>query len=120
MKKNKRTYKKSIKDVGASLCENFMIGYYNIDGVDKDKVENAIAMVLGGLTTACDRSNNFFGKGEKEFADKPAYLKARTAFFKDLFNKINSDFSETINSALKLFNEAVPEEVKKANKEALA
>lgn len=120
MKKNKRTYKKSIKDVGASLCENFMIGYYNIEGVDKEKVENAIGLVLAGITTACDSSNIFFGKGEKEFADKAAYLKAKTVFFKELFNKINSDFSETVNSALKLFNEAVPEEVKKANKEALA
>ena len=45
------------------------------------------------------------------------YAKAKKAFFRSLFNKIDTEFEEETNAALKLFNEALPAEEKARNKE---
>lgn len=114
---NKRDFKKSVDAVGAAICNEMMSAYYNIEGIDKNAVSEAIQKVLSAVVKAKDNSNIFFDKGVKAFADHQEYSKAKKSYFKALFNKIHTEFTEEINVALKQFNNAVPADVKKANKE---
>lgn len=114
---NKREFKKSVDAVGAAICNEMMAAYYNVEGSDKKAIADAIQKVLGAVVKAKDNSNIFFDKGIKAFEDHQKYSEAKTKFFKTLFNKIHTEFGEEINLALKEFNKAIPENVKKANKE---
>lgn len=117
---NKREIKKYAEALGASICESMMVAYYNVDNINKESVEEAIAKVLGAVGAAKCNANKFFGKGSKEFADKKEYLEAKRAFFKELFAKVITDYNAEIDAAMKIFNGAIPESVKATNKELAA
>lgn len=114
---NKQQFKKAVEAVGASICDEMMTVYYNEQGVDQDKISMAVAKVLGATAAARSNANVHFDRGCRSFANAQEYNKAKSAFFKKLFDKIHSDFNEEIKAALKLFNEAVPQAVKDANKQ---
>lgn len=113
---NKQDFKKAVEAVGASICNEMMTVYYNVEGADQDKISKAVAKVLGATAAAKSNANRFFDRGTKGFADRDEYVKAKKEFFKKLFKKIKSDFNSEISAALKLFNEAVPQSAKEANK----
>ena len=113
---NKQQFKKAVEAVGASVCDEMMTVYYNVEGADRDKISKAVAKVLGATGAAKANANIFFDRGVKSFANVEEYSKAKAEFFKKLFAKIRADFNDEIGAALKLFNEAVPQSVKDANK----
>lgn len=117
---NKRDFKKYVECLGATVCENMMTSYYNVEGIDHEAVEQAIGKVLGASGAAKSHANIFFDKGEKAFADKKEYLTEKKRFFKALFQKIASDFEAEMGAALKQYNAAIPESVRKQQKEAVA
>lgn len=117
---NKREFKKSVDAIGSAIYDEMMAAYYNIEGVNKDAIENAIGKVLAATVKAKDNANVFFDKGVKAFESPEAYGKAKAAFFKGLFEKINAELGEELNAALKEFNEALPASAKEANKQAAA
>ena len=113
---NKQEFKKAVEAVGASICNEMMVVYYNEEGADRDKIAQAVAKVLGATGAAKSNANVKFDRGAKGFADVKEYKKAKEAFFRKLFKKIREDFNQAIADALKDFNEAVPQSVKDANK----
>lgn len=113
---NKRDFKKFTEASGASLCENMMIAYYNVEGIDKEKVEQAIGQVLTAVETALINSNIHFDKGPRAFENQGEYSKARNKFYRALFDKIDVEFDAALGSALKVFNAAIPAAAKEANK----
>lgn len=117
---NKREFKKYAEAVGASACDAMMVNYYNVEGVDKEAIAKAIEKVLGAVGAACSNANITFDKGVKAFPDLKTYSAEKKAFFKKLFEKISFDFTAEIDEALKLFNAAIPQAIKDANKKAVA
>lgn len=117
---NKRNFKKGVDEIGASICDEMMSAYYNVEGVDKEGISSAIGKVLGAIEKAKENSNIFFDKGVKAFADRKEYLDAKRAFFKSLFEKIQREFADDLDAAVKEFNEAIPESVKAKNKAVAA
>ncbi len=117
---NKREFKKYVDAIGASACDEMMAAYYNVNGVDKDAIEKAIAKVLGAVGRAKCNANIFFDKGVKAFADRKEYSVAKAEFFKKLFQKVAADFTGELDDALKTFNSAIPADVKAENKKAVA
>lgn len=115
---NKRDFKKSVEAIGSAVCNEMMIAYYNVEGADKNAIASSIENVLAAVVKAKNNSNIFFDKGVKAFADNKEYGKAKSLFFKTLFDKIHTEFGEELNQAVKEFNSAIPAEAKKANKEA--
>ena len=114
---NKRDFKKSVDAVGASICEEMMIAYYNVENADKDSIANAIEIVLAAVSKSKNNSNVIFDRGVKAFGERKEYSLEKKRFFKALFNKIESEFAEEVNEAVKIFNNAIPSEVKAKNKE---
>lgn len=117
---NKRFFKKNVEALGASICNDMMITYYNVDGVDRDAIAGAIEKVLAATAKAKDNSNVYFDKGPKAFESQGEYSKAKTEFFKTLFNKIEDEFTEEIDVAIKEYNAAIPANVKELNKKLIA
>lgn len=117
---NKREFKKYVEAIGASACEAMMETYYNVEGADKAAIEKAMGQVLGAVGAARAHANVFFDKGHKAFENPAEYSKAKAEFFKKLFVKINDDFAKELDAALKVFNAAIPANVKEDYKKAVA
>ncbi len=100
---NKREFKKYVDAIGASVIDEMIAAYYNVEKSDKAK----------------NNSNVTFDRGEKAFGDKKEYVTAKKNFYKSLFDKIFTEFDEETGAALKEFNAAIPEEVKMMNKESV-
>lgn len=114
---NKREFKKYVSAVGASMCEDIMICYYNIPDIDHKAANEAVGKILGAMNEATKRSNVFFDKGKRAFESDEAYSKAKKAFFRAVFAKIAGDFRKDLEEAVKQFNAAIPQAVKEKNKE---
>lgn len=117
---NKRDFKKYADALGASVIDEMVSAYYNVKDADKDKITESMKMVLGAIGKAKNNANVFFDRGPKAFENLKEYSKTKKAFFKSLFDKIETEFSEEVNAALKVFNAALPEEEKARNKAAAA
>ncbi len=117
---NKKDFKKSIDAIGAAVCNEMMIVYYNVEGADRNAITSSIENILAAVVKAKNNSNVIFDKGLKAFANRAEYAKSKAEFYKALFAKIHAEFGEELNAAVKEFNNAIPADVKKANKETLA
>lgn len=113
---NKRDFKKYVESVGDSALASMVDVAETVDNVDKEKVADAVEKVISAVAAAKTNADITFDKGVKAFDNLAAYSKAKKAFFKQLFNKINEDFYKELDEAVKEFNSAVPEEVKAENK----
>ncbi|MDE6329594.1 MAG: hypothetical protein K2L83_02660 [Muribaculaceae bacterium] len=117
---NKREFKKYVDAVGASIVENMMVAYYNVEGADRKAIGQAVGIVLDAIETAKDNSNIYFDRGPRAFADAKEYGAEKRKFFRSLFNKIEKDFDEAVNNALKVYNAALPASVKEEQKREVA
>lgn len=117
---NKREFKKYVDALGASVIEEMMVAYYNVEGADRKAIEEGVGRVIEAIENAKNNSNVYFDRGPKSFADMKEYSQEKRKFFSSLFNKIENDFNEEVEGAIKVFNGAIPESVKKAQKETAA
>lgn len=113
---NKREFKKYADALGASIIDEMISAYYNVEGADRDKIAEAMETVLGAIGKAKNNANVTFDRGAKSFDSVEEYAKAKKAFFRSLFDKIETEFGEEVNASLKLFNAALPAEEKARNK----
>lgn len=114
---NKREFKKYVDALGSVVIDEMISSYYNVKGADKDKIAQSMEKVLGAVGKAKSNCNIYFDRGAKSFGDVKEYTKAKENFFKALFNKIQTEFNEEVNQALKLLNDALPADEKARNKE---
>lgn len=114
---NKREFKKYADALGASVIDEMTSAYYNVAGIDRDKVAQAIEITLGAVGKARSKSNVTFDRGPKAFENPTEYARTKTRFFRSLFDKIETEFNEEINEALKVFNAAYPADERERNKQ---
>lgn len=117
---NKREFKKYVNVVSTSLVEDMMSVYYSINGVDPEKIDDAIISVLKAGESAIMKTNVKFDKTAGGFENRHLYDAAKKSFYAELYKKISKEFSEAINEAIKKFNAAVPQEVRNQLKTAAA
>lgn len=115
---NKRDFKKYVEAVGDSACASMAEVFDTVENIDNAKVADAVEKVICAVAAAKSNADVTFDKGVKAFDNIVEYSKAKKTFYKQLFNKINDDFFKELDEAVKEFNAAVPEEVKKENVEA--
>ncbi len=113
---NKREFKKAIAAVGGAICNDMMTVAICVDGVDRNAIDAAISRVLSATENAIERSNIFFDKGRRAFPTEEEYIKAKRAFFKQLFDKIHKEYTAVLDETIKQFNAAIPAAAKEANK----
>lgn len=117
---NKRVFKKNVEAKGADTLNKMEIAYHTVEGADKEAITKAMYKVLGAIGAARTNADITFDKGVKAFDSLQAYSKAKKVFYRQLFKKIVADYTKELQEASHIFNEAVPESEKIANKEAVA
>ncbi len=114
---NKREFKKYVDALGASMASQIAGAYEFVEGADKEALQQAYTQLLGAVAAAKSNANRFFDRGRKGFGDPKEYGRSKHEYFRSLFNKIEKDFSDEVNAALKVFNAALPASEKEAQKE---
>lgn len=115
---NKREFKKYVEALGDSACASMAEVFDTVENIDKAKVADAVEKVIAATAAAKSNADVTFDKGVKAFENIVEYSKAKKDFYRKLFVKIQDDFYKELEDAVKLFNSAVPQEVKEENKEA--
>lgn len=113
---NKRDFKKYVESLGDSACASMVDIYDSVDKVDKSKVADAVEKVISAVAAAKSNADVTFDKGVKAFESLKEYSVAKKNFYRQLFKKIYEDFYKELDDAVKIFNSAVPDEVKEENK----
>lgn len=117
---NKRDFKKYVESVGDSACAAMVDVFDSEEKADKSKIADAVENVISAVAAAKANADVTFDKGVKAFDSLKEYSKAKKVFYRQLFKKIYEDFYKELDDAVKLFNSAIPEEVKAENKAAAA
>lgn len=113
---NKRDFKKSVKEIGDSICGQLLFLQESNPKIDRETTYRSVAEILDAVDLAKARSNSFMGRRSEEMTDSQERSKNKKDFQRNLFSSIRKDFSESVDSALKTFNEALPAEVRESNK----
>ncbi|MCM1319140.1 MAG: hypothetical protein NC217_02015 [Muribaculaceae bacterium] len=111
---NKREFKKSIDAISTSAATYMMDVSILVDGVNEEEITKAVALILTAAESAILKSNVKFDKSPKAFPEG-GYAKARRAFYKQMYANITKEFNEALDKAVKIFNGAIPAEVKQEN-----
>ncbi|MBD5231705.1 MAG: hypothetical protein K2M14_02650 [Muribaculaceae bacterium] len=113
---NKREFKKYINTVCDNIVSDMTYASYTIEGADKAAIDDAVISILKAGAEAIMKSNVKFDKTRRAFDNEHAYTEEKEKFFKALYRKVNKEFADAINEAIKKFNAAIPEAAKQAQK----
>jgi ABC-type lipoprotein release transport system permease subunit len=114
---NKRQIKKHIRYVCGDIAAELLIARHIYNGFDDEKV-NTIINNIAALQVESVKNVTFdFDKARRTFEHDGAYRKARRAYFHQAYGTLLADFNNSVAEIVKDMNEAMPQEVKEANKQ---
>jgi ABC-type lipoprotein release transport system permease subunit len=113
----KRQLKKHIGYVCGDIAAELLIARHIYDGFDDEKV-NAIINDIASLQVESIKNVTFdYDKARKSFEHEGEYRKARRAYFRQAYKTLLADFNNSVSEIVRNMNEAMPQEVKDANKQ---
>lgn len=113
---NKRQLKKEIRFVCGDLAAEILMARAIYPGFDKDAVTKIINDIAHLQESAVSAVSFSFDKTPRDFADGAAYRKALHAYNKQAYAKLAEEFHKGVEAIVKEMNQAMPEEVRQANK----
>ncbi len=113
---SKRTLKKSIKYACGNVAGECVFANMRLAGLDQDKVEDIVCQVALLQVDTIDKVTTHFDKSLSDFADKKAYRKARTNYYKNYYCELWKGFTDNIEKAVEEMNSMLTPEQKEANK----
>jgi hypothetical protein len=114
---NKRQIKKHIRYVCGDLAAELLIARHVYEGFDDKKV-NEIINDIASLQVDSIKNVTFdFDKARRSFEHEGAYRKARHTYFHQAYATLLADFNNSVTEIVRNMNEAMPQEVKDANKQ---
>lgn len=116
---NKRSLKKLVNHVCVDIATECLIASEYVKGVDASQMDAIITKVADLQTNALANISFAFDKIPSEFANLQEYNKAKNVYFRKAYKSFTKKFYEKVNEIVKEMNQAIPEEVKAANKKAV-
>lgn len=105
---NKREFKKYLCQVSENLMGEMTFAASVTEGADIALVDDAAIDVLKACSNALMHCNVKFDKTAGAFENEREYRKQRNIFYNEMYAKINREFVDAIDAAVKKFNSAMP------------
>lgn len=117
---NKRDLKKLIRNTCGALALDMILARESFNQIDRKAVHNIVldAARLQGKTLR--RVNFSYDRSLDSFEDYKAYKKARSSYYRQAYSTLLTDFNAEVAEIVKSMNAALPDEVRKAIKEAIS
>lgn len=110
-----RSFKKGVYSICGDIATDTLIASelfpQSVNKEDVDRLINEIAALQEDTIALTSIS---FDKARREFANPADYRKAKHAYFKKAYAKLEKDFLDRVGEILKQLNEALPAEARKA------
>lgn len=116
---NKRIIKKQIRRICGDLAAEIVLAAEFIEGMSVDKVQKIVNDIAALQIEALGRTSFSFDKSHRDFSGEHEYRKSRRNYNAKAFNTLKTDFSSAVETIVKAMNEALPQEQKDANVQAL-
>lgn len=116
---NKRDLKKRVRYICGDLAAECVMARQLVPGVDKDKMRDIVEKIAGLQENTLKRMSFSFDKSERSFDNRHTFIVAKTEYFHKAFNKLVSEFNDTVEEIVKEMNAALPQAAKDANKAAV-
>ena len=113
---NKRNLKKMVNNVCADIATECLIASEYVKGVDPLKMDAIITKLADLQANALSNISFAFDKVPSEFTTQKEYKTAKEAYFRKAYASFRHKFYVKVNEIVKERNQALPEEVKTANK----
>ncbi len=117
---NKRELKKFIRNTCGALALDMVLARESFPVIDRKAVHDVVLDVARLQTRSLARVSVEFDRTPAQFESKAAYNKARHAFYNDAYAKLLADFNKSVKEIVAKMNAALPDEVRKAIKEAIS
>lgn len=116
---NKRDLKKFIRNSCGALALDMVLARESFPQIDRKAVHEIVLDAARLQTATLRRVDVAFDRTPKDFESEQAYNKARSKYYKEAYTKLLDNFDAEIVEIVKKMNAALPEEVRKAIKEAI-
>ncbi len=116
---NKRDLKKAIRNTCGAIALDMVQAREAFPAISIDAVRDVVLEAARLQITTLGHVGVSFDRTPKQFENGADYNKARRTFYKEAYRKLNADFIAGIEAIVKQMNEALPEEARKAIKEAI-
>lgn len=105
---NKRQLKKQIRYICGDVAAECTLARHLLDGVDTDKLEEALFHIAELQQKTLARANVIYDKTPSEFTSKSEYSKAKEIFFNKAFTALREDFNKRLQEIVSEMNSALP------------
>lgn len=116
---NKRQLKKFIRCTCGALATDMSLAWRAFPQIDIKDVEQIIIHIAHMQVSALRRTSISFDRKRADFESAAEYSKARRAYFRKAYAALNAHFAQETAQTVKLMNQALPDEVKQAIKDAI-
>ena len=117
---NKRDLKKFIRNTCGALAVEMIFARESFNQIDR-KAVNDIVLEAARLQGKTIRRVNFcYDRTPDSFGDYKAYKKARSAYYRQAYSTLLTDFNAEVAEIVKSMNAALPEEVRAVIKTAIS
>lgn len=117
---NKRELKKFIRNTCGALALDMVLARESFPAIDRKAVHDVVLEAARLQTRTLSRVSVEFDRTPAQFESKAAYNKARQAFYKEAYANLLADFEKAVKEIVGQMNAALPDEVRKAIKEAIS
>lgn len=117
---NKRQLKKFIRNTCGALAAEMLLARAAFPNIDRKETFNVISDAAALQTRTLSALNIVFDKDRKEFETEAAFRKARSRYYATAYDALLDKFDKSVVEIVKKMNAMLPEDVRKAFKEAAA
>ena len=116
---NKRELKKFIRNTCGAVALDMVLARESFPQIDSKAVREVVLDAARLQTQTLRKVSVVFDRTPAQFDDLAAYHKARHAFYAEAYAKLLDEFDKELEEIVKKMNAALPEDVRKAIKEAI-
>ena len=120
MASNKRLLKKEIRNICGALAGECVIAKITLSVLTPETLNKIIYELAELQENALKCVSVEFPQSPKSFATAKEYHDARTKYFKAAFSSLKKEFNTHVEAIVKEMNDALPQEQKDADEQALA
>lgn len=117
---SKRDLKKYICNVCGDLAANLLMARAAFGGFDNKRVAEIIDEIAELQVNTLSKVSFSYDKVSKDFPDEADYRKARSAYYRQGYDKLCCDFDARVAEIVKEMNAVLPAEAKEQIKATLA
>ena len=112
---NKRQLKKRVRYACGDMAAELLVASHCLKGFDRADVVRIVNEIASLQETTLANASFAFDKNRAAFDTPEAYRKARHAYFKAAYKKLDDEFMAKMAEIVKEMNAAMPQAVKDAN-----